>query len=93
MMIGRARFEHASMRASVRDRPRSFRAITAYSTSRIEFLVTIPISIRMPMSEGSSRRPCQKTISAMNAPPMDCGSAPRMVSGCRKSWNSSTSTA
>ncbi len=49
--IGRARLEQASISASVRDRP-SCIALTAYSTSRIEFLVTMPISISMPISEG-----------------------------------------
>ena len=30
--------------------------------------------------------------SATKAPPMAMGNAPRMVPGCMKSWNSSTST-
>ena len=53
MTIGRARFEHASISASKRDMPCSCIAITAYSTSRIEFFVTMPISISMPISDGT----------------------------------------
>ena len=88
MMIGRARLWQASSSASVRAFPPR-RAVIAYSTSRIEFLVTIPISISKPMSDGIEKLfPVRSN--AMNAPPIDSGSAPRIVIGCRKSWNNST---
>ncbi len=53
IMMGRARLLQASMIASVRDRPCSRRAITMYSTSRMEFLVTMPISVSRPIREGN----------------------------------------
>ncbi len=52
LMMGRARLLQASMMASWRDRPCSRRAITMYSTSRMEFLVTMPISVSRPISAG-----------------------------------------
>ncbi len=64
----------------------------AYSTSRIEFLVTIPISISKPMTDAMEKL-IPPINSANSAPPSDRGSAERIVSGCMKSWNSSTSTA
>ncbi len=64
----------------------------AYSTSRIEFLVTMPISISRPISAGMEKL-IRVISSESSAPPSDSGSAHRMVAGCRKSWNSSTSTA
>ena len=50
--IGRARLEQASTSASKRGSLCSRLAITAYSTSRMEFLVTMPISISKPISAG-----------------------------------------
>ena len=64
----------------------------AYSTSRIEFLVTMPINMIKPISEGIDSALCAIS-NAPNAPPIDNGSAARIVNGCRKSRNSNTSTA
>ena len=51
----------------------------------------MPISIRMPIIAGSdSASPLSS--SRPSAPPTDSGRAAMMVSGCAKSWNSSTST-
>ncbi|SIL14481.1 Uncharacterised protein [Mycobacteroides abscessus subsp. abscessus] len=63
----------------------------AYSTSRIEFLVAMPISMIRPIKDGIDRAfwPISRPT---NAPPSASGSAHRMVTGCRKSLNSSTST-
>ena len=56
------------------------------------FLVTMPISIRMPIHTGVvSCLPVSS--SATIAPPIESGSENRMVIGCRKVPNSSTSTA
>jgi len=92
MMIGRARLWQASSKASRRLSPFVRRATMAYSTSRIEFLVTMPISINKPITDGIEKLLCV-TSSANSAPPSDSGSAHRIVAGCRKSWNSRTSTA
>ena len=51
MTMGRARLWPASTIASKRSMPRCIISI-AKSTSRIAFLVTMPISIRMPISTG-----------------------------------------
>ena len=51
IMIGRARLRPASMIAVVRSTPPCI-ASMAKSTSMIAFLVTMPISIRMPMTTG-----------------------------------------
>ena len=88
--IGRARLWHASTSASKRDSPLR-RATIAYSTSRIEFLVTMPISISRPISDGIEKL-LPVMSSSTNAPPIDSGSAARIVTGCMKSRNSSTST-
>ena len=57
----------------------------------IAFLVTMPISISMPITTGKLKgRPVAS--SAKIAPPMESGSENRMVMGCRKLPNSSTST-
>ena len=45
MTTGRARARQASMTASRRDSPRSRKPTIAYSTSRIEFFETMPISM------------------------------------------------
>ena len=51
----------------------------------------MPISMIRPIMEGMDRaRPVNS--SATKAPPMLSGSAARMVTGCMKSLNSSTST-
>ena len=89
--IGRARFMPASMIASSRFLPSRI-ASTANSTSMMAFLVTMPISIRMPIHTGVvSCLPVNS--SAAIAPPIESGSENRMVIGCRKVPNSSTSTA
>ena len=91
MTIGRARFMPASMIASSRGLP-SWIDSTANSTSMMAFLVTMPISIRMPIHTGVvSCLPV--TSSATIAPPIDSGSENRIVIGCRKVPNNSTSTA
>src|SRR6202035_379345 len=91
MTIGRARFMPASMIASSRGLPSRIDS-TANSTSMMAFLVTMPISIRMPIHTGVvSCLPV--TSSATIAPPIESGSENRMVIGCRKVPNSSTSTA
>ena len=58
MMIGRARLWQASSSASQRVMPWSRRATIAYSTSRIEFLVAMPISMIRPISEGIENAFC-----------------------------------
>jgi hypothetical protein len=59
--------------------------------SRIEFLVAMPISMIRPIIDGiDSAVPV--TNSARKAPGIDSTSAARMVTGCTKSLNSSTST-
>ena len=91
MMMGRALLWQASSSASSRAMPSSRRAVIAYSTSRMEFLVAMPMSITRPMSEGMEKLWCA-SISATKAPPSDSGSATRMVKGCSRSLNSITST-
>ncbi len=51
----------------------------------------MPISITSPIIDGMLNMPLLSS-SAMKAPPRDKGTAERMVSGWKKSWNSSTST-
>ena len=91
MTIGRARLWQASSSASQRVMPWSRRAMIAYSTSRIEFLVAMPISMIRPIIDGIDSAVCV-TNSARNAPGIDSTSAARIVTGCTKSLNSSTST-
>ncbi len=91
MTIGRARLWHASTSASKRWRP-ARRDMIAYSTSRMEFFVTTPISIRRPMTTGMEKLVPVNT-SGIRAPPSDNGSAARIVKGWRKSWKSRTRTA
>ncbi|MNV91890.1 hypothetical protein D3C71_1864330 [compost metagenome] len=91
MMMGRARLWQASISASKRVMPCSRRARMAYSTSKIEFFVAMPMSMISPMSDGIEKLFCAIS-SPTKAPPSDNGSAARMVTGCRKSLNSSTST-
>ncbi len=91
MMMGRARLWQASTRASNRVMPPR-RAMMAYSTSRIEFFVTTPMSMSNPITAGMEKL-VPVTMSGRRAPPSDSGSAIRMVRGCRKSWKSRTSTA
>src|SRR6185437_3980696 len=80
--IGRARFMPASTIASSRGLPARSASI-ANSTSMIAFLVTMPISIRMPIHTGVVS--CLPVIrSAAIAPPIESGSENRMVIGCRK---------
>ena len=91
MTIGRARLWQASSRASMRDIPKSRRAMIAYSISRMEFLVAMPISMISPIIEGIDNAVFVMN-SARNAPGIDRTSADKIVTGCTKSWNSRTST-
>ena len=77
--IGRARLWPASISAATRSMPWA-RISMAKSTSRIAFLVTIPISIRMPISTGIDMA-LPVRISAPATPPMARGSENRMVKG------------
>ncbi|MNN94795.1 hypothetical protein D3C81_2134840 [compost metagenome] len=63
----------------------------AYSTSRMEFLVAMPISMIIPIMAGMLRL-VPVTNSARIAPGIDNSSAPRIVTGCTQAWNSNTST-
>ena len=67
------------------------RASMAYSTSKIEFLVAMPISMIRPIRDGIEKL-LSPISSAANAPPSDSGNAAKIVNGCKKSLNSSTST-
>ena len=90
MTMGRARLWTASRIASRLTTPRSI-ADSANSTSMMEFLVTIPISIRKPMTTAMLiELPVMN--SARIAPPMASGRDIRIVTGVMKLWNSSTST-
>ena len=91
MTMGRARLRPASTIASVRGTPRRISSM-AKSTSMMAFLVTMPISIRMPITTGRLIG-WPVMASATMAPPIESGSENRMVIGCRKLPNSSTSTA
>ncbi len=51
----------------------------------------MPISMIRPIIDGIDSAVCV-TKSARNAPGTDSTSAPRIVTGCTKLWNSSTST-
>ena len=91
IIIGRARLWQASNMASKRLMPLSRLDTIAYSTSKMEFLVAIPISITKPIMDGIER-----LLSAINkpknAPPSDKGRAAKIVTGCKKSLNNRTST-
>ena len=63
----------------------------AHSTSRMEFLVAIPISMIRTIIEGIEIAVWVMNR-ARNAPGIDSTSAARIVTGCTKSLNSSTST-
>ena len=54
-------------------------------------MVTIPISMIRPIMVGIDSALFVNSR-ATNAPPIDSGSAAKIVSGCMKSANSSTST-
>ena len=89
--IGRARLWPASRSAVIRSLPARISSI-AKSTSRIEFLATMPISIRKPMTTGSDNgKPTSNSATA--APPMDKGRAERIVMGWNTRAKSNTSTA
>ena len=66
-------------------------ASTAKSISMMAFLVTIPISIRMPMTTGVVIGSFVTSSAAM-APAIDSGSDNRIVSGCSRLENSTAST-
>lgn len=91
MTIGRARLWQASTSASKRAMP-CRRDMIAYSTRRMEFLDTTPISNISPIIAG-----IEKLVPVMakgaNAPPSASGSAIRIVTGWKKSWKRSTRTA
>ena len=91
MMMGRARLCPASISASVRSFPARISSI-AKSTSRIEFLPTIPISIKNPITTGIENG-LPVSIKAIAAPPTDSGNAERMVIGWNTRANSNTNTA
>ena len=91
MMIGRARLCPASTKASKRSLPLRISSI-AKSTNKIEFLPTIPISIRKPITTGIEND-LPVNINAIMAPPTDSGSAERIVIGWNTRWKSTTSTA
>ncbi|MCY1303318.1 hypothetical protein D9M70_530160 [compost metagenome] len=90
MMIGRARLRPASIMAIWRSMPWCIISMPK-STSRIAFLVTMPISIRMPISTGMDSAFCVR-ISAAATPPIASGSENRMVNGWITSLNSRIST-
>jgi hypothetical protein len=79
--MGGARLWQALISASKRPRPRSRRARIAYSTSRIEFFVTMPINISTPMTTGIEKGWCV-SHRANSAPTMASGNADRIVPGC-----------
>ena len=85
MTIGRARFWPASIIASTRSRPVRISS-TAKSTSRMAFLVTMPISIRMPISTGIDSALLVR-IRPAATPPMASGKENRMVKGWITSLN------
>ena len=88
--MGRARLCPASIIALVRDMPCAVISM-AKSTSRMAFLVTIPISIRMPIKTGiDTGEPV--TIRAAATPPIAKGSENRMVKGWMTDLNSKIST-
>ena len=89
--IGRARLWQASSNASSRLMPWCRRAMIAYSTSRIEFLVATPINMISPIIAGIDSA-VRVMNSARIAPGIESTSAARIVTGCTKSLNSSTST-
>ena len=82
IVMGRARFRPASMIAVVRSAPPCI-ASTAKSTSMIAFLVTISISMRMPMTTGVVIGRLVMN-NARIAPAIDNGSENRMVIGCSR---------
>ena len=79
MTMGRARLRPASTMASLRGTPRRISS-TAKSTSMMAFLVTMPMSIRMPMTTGRLMG-FDVRASATMAPPMENGSEKRIVTG------------
>ncbi|MNL12549.1 hypothetical protein D3C87_1334210 [compost metagenome] len=85
MRIGRSRTGQASSRASMVGRPWSF-SWRVKSTTRMAFLVTIPISMITPIM---AIMPSSDwvTKSARNAPAMDSGSENMMVKGWMKLSN------
>ena len=91
MTMGRARLWQASISASKRLKPCSRCAMMAYSTSKMEFLVDTPISITKPIKDG-----IESILSAISrpkkAPPNDRMTDGKIVMGCMKSLNKSTST-
>ena len=78
------------MIASTRPMPAARRSI-AKSTNMMAFLVTIPISIRMPITTGMLMG-CPVSSSAAITPPRLSGKDSRMVIGWNTLRNSSTST-
>ena len=91
MMMGRARLWQASSRASQRVMAWSRRAMMAYSTNKIEFLVATPINMIRPIIDGIEMAVWVMN-SAKNAPGIDNTSAAKIVTGCTKSLNNSTNT-
>ena len=91
MMMGRARLWQASIKASHLPMPMSRWATMAYSTNKMEFLVAMPISMINPIKDGMEKL-LLASNKPTNAPPKDKGRAAKMVSGCKKPLNNSTST-
>src|SRR5882757_4046882 len=79
MTMGRARLWPDSMIASNRDFPARISSI-AKSTNRMEFLATIPINMRYPMTTEIEKGRLVSS-SARAAPPNDSGSADNIVMG------------
>ena len=88
--MGCARLWPASITAAMRCIPRT-RISIAKSISRMAFLVTIPISIRMPISTGIDSAAFVR-IRAAATPPMARGSENRMVNGWITDLNNKIST-
>ena len=76
--------------ASAGSRPRDLSRM-AKSTSMIAFLVTMPNSIRIPMTTGSEIA-SPVSHSAIIAPPNESGSVRRIDTGSRNEPKSSTRT-
>ena len=91
MTIGRTRLEHASRNAIMLFTPMRI-CSTAKSTNRIEFFVTMPTSIKIPINAIIDIGCCD-TNKPITAPPSDSGNTIMIVMGWKKSWNSRTSTA
>src|SRR5947208_316286 len=96
MRIGRSRMRPASSTAETVSSPRAFSWLV-YSTSRIEFLLTKPISKIMPISlyrliVAPDRCRIAASFSVASAPVMASGTASSTVQGCTSDSNCDAST-